>query len=200
MRLVIVGQKLLASSLFDLCRALGHDVACVCSPAGDRLAARAAVVGVPVVQDLSAADVPYGTDLILAAHCHVFIGADVRARARTGALGYHPSLLPLHRGRDAIRWAMHMRERVTGGSVYWLDDGIDTGDVAAQGLAFIRPDDTPMMLWQRELMPLGLRLFRKVLIDVAAGRVVRRPQDEQLATWEPSFDRAPLARTKGNDG
>ena len=49
-----------------------------------------------------------------AAHSHDFIGRKTRALSRLGALGYHPSLLPLHRGRDAIRWAVHMRVRCLG--------------------------------------------------------------------------------------
>jgi methionyl-tRNA formyltransferase len=65
-----------------------------------------------------------------------------------------------------------MGERVTGGTVYWLGD-VDAGDVAAQEHVFIRPDDTAEELWQRELFPLGLRLFERVLIDleVAQGAV-----------------------------
>jgi hypothetical protein len=57
----------------------------------------------------------------------------------------------------------------------------------------IRPDDTPGELWRRELFPLGVRLFDRVL---GSGWNVEDevPQDEALATWEPSWDRAPLRR------
>ena len=49
-----------------------------------------------------------GVDLIVAAHCHDFIGRKTRHRSRLGALGYHPSLLPRHRGRsNARRHAPH---------------------------------------------------------------------------------------------
>jgi len=76
---------------------------------------------------------PGGVDLILYAHSHDFIGAATRGKTRLGAMGYHPSLLPLHRGRDAVCWTLRMGDKVAGGSVYWLTDVVDGGPIAAQG-------------------------------------------------------------------
>jgi methionyl-tRNA formyltransferase len=148
--------------------------------------------------DFRAASIPEGTDLILAAHSHVFLGPKTMARTRLGCLGYHPSLLPMHRGRDAIRWAVHMRERVTGGTVYWYTEHVDAGPIAAQDWCFIRPEWTASDLWSQALFPMGIRLFERALEDVEAGRVVRREQDESLATWEPSWERPPLAASGGH--
>jgi methionyl-tRNA formyltransferase len=131
--------------------------------------------------------VPDGLDLILCAHAHVFVTASARQKARLGALGYHPSLLPRHRGRDAIVWTLHMGDLVAGGSAYWLDDGADTGDIAAQDWCWVKPCDTPDGLWRRELGPIGLRLLGDVLKRLDAGEVPRRPQDEAVATWEPAY-------------
>lgn len=189
-------------------RAAGHEVAGVSSPPfatsrattgealPDRLRAAAEAAGVPwrASRGLRAETLPAGVDLIIAAHSHDFIGRATRLRAEFGAVGFHPSLLPLHRGRDAIRWAVHMRERVTGGSMYWLTDTTDGGPIAAQAHAFIRPSDTPEELWRRELFPLGLRLVARVLADLGRGVMVAVPQEEALATWEPSWSRAPLHR------
>jgi hypothetical protein len=44
------------------------------------------------------------------------------------------------------------------------------------------------------LFPLGLRLISRVLADLSTGRKVAVPQDETLATWEPSWDRPPIFR------
>ena len=145
-------------------------------------------------EDFRSRVIPEGTDLIVAAHSHVFIGPRTRARARLGCIGYHPSLLPLHRGRDAIRWTVHMRERITGGTVYWFTDRIDAGPIAAQAWCFVRPEWTAGDLWANELFPMGLRLLERVLHDLEEDRVVERPQDESLATWEPSWERPPMDR------
>lgn len=139
---------------------------------------------------LTADLVPAECDLIVAAHAHAYIAADARAATRLGALGYPPSLLPRHRGRDAVRWAIHMREAVTGGTAYWMDDGADTGPIAAQGWCHIRPDDNPQTLWRRALAPLGIALLKGVLEDLDQGVVTRIPQDPTLASWEPAFNTA----------
>jgi methionyl-tRNA formyltransferase len=90
-----------------------------------------------------------------------------------------------------------MRERVTGGTVYWLTDTVDGGPIAAQEHVFIRPDDTAASLWRRELGPLGLRLFERVLNDLDLRHVVKTSQDHSLATWEPAFDTPRLVARDG---
>lgn len=129
-------------------------------------------------------------DVIVAAHSHQIIGRRTRARAKV-AVGYHPSLLPIHRGRDAVRWTIHMRDRVTGGTVYHLTDRTDGGPIAAQRHLLVNPDDTTSTLWAR-LFTLGLDLLTSVCDDVDAGMVGYTPQDETCATWEPSWERPRL--------
>ncbi|MEN2427276.1 formyltransferase family protein [Chromobacterium vaccinii] len=196
MRVVIIGQQWLACELLRLVQRRGDIVVAVIAPAGDRLQAAAEGSSIPVIacgRKVTGADIPAGTDIILAAHAHVFIDASARAATRYGALGYHPSLLPRHRGRDAIRWALHMREAVTGGTVYWMDDGADTGPIAAQEWCHIRPDDDARSLWRRELAPMGLVLFGRVLTELDAGIVTARPQPADVASWEPAFSRRQLS-------
>lgn len=199
MRLFIVGQKWIAAELLRQCLQDGHELLGVAAAwEGDRLALAAAEAGLPVAiatRRLDPAAVPGGCDLILAANAHCFIPAEARVRARLGALGYHPSLLPRHRGRDAIRWAIHMKEAVTGGSIYWMDDGADTGPVALQDWCAIRGDDDAGSLWRRELGPMGLRLFREALALAEADALPAVMQDEALATWEPGFSARRLGET-----
>jgi methionyl-tRNA formyltransferase len=211
MKLFVAGEKTLGADALDLVVQLGHDVLGVSSPAfdgrdsrlpffaedgtqpWDRLRANAARLGLPwiPVSTLNEDNLPAGVDLVLSTHGQGFIGHRTRLRCRVGVLGYHPSLLPLHRGQDAVRWALTMGERVTGGSVFWLSETMDGGDLAAQDWCFVRPDDTSESLWHRELHPLGLRLMRKVFLDLEDGIVVAVPQDHSLATWEPAWQRCP---------
>ncbi|WEE79561.1 methionyl-tRNA formyltransferase [Comamonas testosteroni] len=200
MRVMIIGQRWLATELFKLCQARGDDIAAVSAPRmDDRLAIEAVGAGVPVCQvtgRLSADWVPDGVDLLLCAHAHIYIEAGARTKARLGALGYHPSLLPRHRGRDAVRWAIHMGDKVTGGSAYWMDDGADTGPIAAQEWCWIQPGDTPAELWRRDLAPMGLRLFETALSNIDRGASKAVPQLEAMATWEPAFISKSLSAQK----
>jgi methionyl-tRNA formyltransferase len=203
MRIFIAGQKAFGVEVYKLCVARGHEIAGVSAPrlAGDgdkpdRLRAAAEKDGVPWIEagKLNADSLPDGVDLICAAHSHDFIGRKTRERARLGAIGYHPSLLPLHRGRDAIVWTLHMGEKVTGGTIYWMNDIMDGGDIAAQEHIFVPPGATAGDLWRDQLFPLGLKLYERVLEDLERGIIVRQPQNHDLATWEPSWDRPPLKR------
>lgn len=202
MKVLLAGQKWFGAEVFRVLRELpGVEIAAVCAPSGgtkpDRLRVQAELRRTQVITagTLKAATMPAGVDLIVAAHSHDFIGERTRQRAKWGGIGFHPSLLPLHRGRDAVRWAIRMRERVTGGSVYRLSNRMDGGDVLAQEHVFIRPDDTAEALWRRDLAPLGVRLLAQVVARIAsAGYVHGRAQDDEIATWEPSIDRPPAFR------
>ncbi|MBI9077466.1 MAG: hypothetical protein JEZ02_18815 [Desulfatibacillum sp.] len=178
----------------------GVDIVGVSAPCGetrqDRLCREATNKGLPVIPagGLNASTLPEGLDLIVAAHCHDFISPASMQKTKLGAIGYHPSLLPLRRGRDAVYLAIRLGDPVTGGTVYWLNGRVDGGPVAAQGYVFIRPGDTSFDLWTRDLLPMGVMLFRRVIRDLINGVIVSVPQDERLATWEPSVGRPPLFR------
>lgn len=198
MRVMIVGQKWFGAEVLKLCLARGDDVVAVSVPRlDDRLAALAADQGIALCQVANCLDaswVPEQIDLIVCAHAHVFVTPEARGKARHGALGYHPSLLPRHRGRDALRWTLHMGDQVAGGTAYWLGDGADTGDIAAQDWCWVRPGDTAEALWRRDVAPMGLRLLSGVLGDLDRGKAAREPQDERLATWEPAFSAGRLSK------
>lgn len=201
MRVYLSGQRSFGYAVLDLLRKRGEDIAGVSAPpesegAPDRLYSAATKLGLPVMAAgrLNAATLPPRVDLIVCAHSHEFIGRATRTAAKLGALGYHPSLLPVHRGRDAVRWTVRLRERITGGTAFWLNDQVDGGPIAAQAWCHVRPDDTASSLWRRELFPMGLRLLGQVLADIDRGRIVSVPQDAALATWEPSLESAPLFR------
>lgn len=197
MKILLAGQKYFGAAIFEMLINTGRKVEWVTSPYGpDALTSKAIQAGIDIIPPggINSGGLPKGVDLIIAAHSHDFINSQARQASRIGAIGYHPSLLPLHRGKDAVRWAIKMGDRVTGGSVYWLDDNIDGGPLAAQAWCFIRPGDTATELWRRDLFPMGVALIDKTLKDIEAGRLIMEPQDETLATWEPSWERPPLYR------
>ena len=194
MRVLIAGQKRFGRDVLELVLKREWEVAAVSCPmdGGDKLHIAAMNHRLPLIDKaLCAATMPRNCDLIVAAHCHSYLSAKTRTMATLGALGYHPSLLPRHRGRDAIAWTLRFGEKITGGSVFWLNDVVDGGDVAAQEICHGRPDDTALSLWMRDLAPLGLKLFSRVFNQLDRKVVVRKPQDSDLATWEPALENIP---------
>ena len=206
MRVLLIGSSWLGAETLRELRRRGHEVVAVWDRTGSRLTEVASAEGVKVIRHASIGHPGWlqkMPDLVVSAHCTWLIEEETLVRCPKGGIGYHPSLLPLHRGGDAVRWAVHMRERVTGGTVFWLDDRADGGPVLAQDWCFIRPDDTPESLWRRELGPMGVRLLAEAVDQIAAGIARRMPQDEALATWEPTFRRPALSRSvsaRGGEG
>ena len=170
-RVMIVGQKWLAEQLLNYCLENQIHVVAVAAPSvNDRLAIAANHSDIPVrispIQ-LDSNNVPNDTDLILCAHAHCYITSEAREKSRRGALGYHPSLLPAYRGKNAIQAALDNHELMTGGSLYWLDDGWDTGQVFLQESCQIEYIDA-RELWVKQLAPLGLKLFKNGLTQLEA--------------------------------
>jgi len=197
-KILLCGQKSFGRAVLESLLEQGRDIVAVCAPAGadDRLYIRAEHYHIPAMPSgtLNAGTIPPGIDIIVAAHSHDFIGRKTRLKARLGAIGYHPSLLPRHRGRDAVRWTIKMRDPIAGGSVYWLSDNTDAGDIAAQDWCFVPPSATASSLWRDHLFDMGVRLLAGTVSDLDRGVMVAIPQDEQHATWEPSWDRPPIRR------
>lgn len=198
MRVFISGQKYFGERVLRLCLDMGLDVVGVCCPIGDKYIGRlASVYGIPqiVSGSLNRETMPPNVDIGVTAHSFDYIGKATRYATRLGWIGYHPSLLPRHRGRNAVEWAIRMRDPITGGTVFWLNAGIDRGDIAAQDWCFIdpalynmHPQKAASILWRDSLMDMGVGLLGGVLRDIRSGAINKTPQDNRFSTWEPSTD------------
>lgn len=161
--------------------------------ADDRLAIAAREKGIPVVihQDphkITAEHIEPGTDLIVTAHCHARVTPEALANAKLGGIGYHPSLLPRHRGIAAIEWTIKEKDPIAGGSIYHLADRMDAGALAAQDWCFVKKDEDARSLWERALAPMGLRLLKQVVRQAAdTGKLDAVPQQDEFATKAPSL-------------
>ncbi len=193
MNVVLLGQSWLATEVLKRLVTTGRPPVAVCPDhTGDRLETVARGFGLRIV---ALEDIPR-CDVILAAHCHRFIPAKTQALAKHGVLAYHPSLLPRHRGRDAVIWTIAFRDAITGGTTYWMDDGADTGPIEEQRWCHVAKDDTPASLWRRSLGPMGIDMILDAVRRLEAGIAPKCAlQPEEYATWEPSLKRPPLKST-----
>jgi glycine cleavage system regulatory protein len=192
MKTTLVGSRYFGATVFERLRKEGVDVAQVIAPAADdRLAAAATAAGLPlhVLENpkmVPGGAIPDGTDLIVAAHTHARVSDEALARSRLGGIGYHPSLLPRHRGIAAVEWTILSGDPIAGGSVYHLSQGWDAGAIAAQDWCFVVKGETARDLWERALAPMGLDLLARVVRYAAEhGSLPAHPQDERFATKAP---------------
>jgi glycine cleavage system regulatory protein/folate-dependent phosphoribosylglycinamide formyltransferase PurN len=190
MKCALVGSRFFAASVFEALRKEeGIEFTSIVAPAeDDRLAVAARAAGVPlhvlenprIVPEEAIAE---GTDLIIAAHTHARVSDGALARARLGGVGYHPSLLPRHRGIAAVEWTILEGDPIAGGSVYHLADGWDAGAIAAQDWCFVLKGETARELWERALAPMGLALLSKVVHHARLhAELPAYPQDPRFAT------------------
>jgi glycine cleavage system regulatory protein len=198
MKCALVGSRFFAASVFEALRhEEGIEFTSIVAPAADdrlALAARAAGIAVHVLENpkmVPGEAIAEGTDLIIAAHTHARVSDDALARSRLGGIGYHPSLLPRHRGIAAVEWTILEGDVIAGGSVYHLADGWDAGAIAAQDWCFVNKGETARELWERALAPMGIDLLRKVVqIARVQGVVPANLQDPRFATRAPMIRKA----------
>lgn len=105
-----------------------------------------------------------------------------RAAAGDRVVGYHPAALPRLRGRGVLPWTILLGEPMTAGSLFWIDDGVDSGAILSQHEFSVGADETVTSLYARHLEVLAAMLA-EALPRIAAGDPPRRLQDEALATW-----------------
>jgi methionyl-tRNA formyltransferase len=201
MKVTIVGSRYFGAAALEALRKEPIDIVRVVVPsADDRLALAAAAAGIEVTTLADPMMVPAdaiapGTDLIVTAHSHARVSADALASARLGGIGFHPSLLPRHRGMAAVEWTIREGDTIAGGTVYHLADRMDAGAIALQDWCFVKKGETARDLWERALAPMGLRLLAQVVRHAAThGTLPASPQDEQFATKAPMI-RKPETRS-----
>ena len=101
-----------------------------------------------------------------------------------GCIGMHPMLLPKGRGRAAIPWAILKGLDKTGVTMFKLDEGVDTGDIIAQGSVDINDNTTATELYSK-IDELHTRLIAENWTDIVNDCVKLTPQDDsQAAVWE----------------
>ena len=197
MRITLVGSRHFGVTTLNTLRQHGADVArVVVHDSEDRLASAAKAAGIEIVvqadpRRVVASEIAPNTDLIVTAHSHARVTREALAAAKLGGIGYHPSLLPRHRGIAAVEWTIREGDPIAGGSVYHLADRMDAGAIAAQEWVFVKKGETARELWERALAPLGQKLLGEVIDYARIHKTLpARPQDEQFATLAPKLSDA----------
>lgn len=101
-----------------------------------------------------------------------------------GAIGAHPTLLPVGRGRAAIPWAIIKGLDKTGVSFFKMDEGVDTGLILGQEEIPIATDEIATTLYEKVNMA-HETLIKKLYKALKENKVIGKRQDESKATyWE----------------
>jgi len=111
---------------------------------------------------------------------------------RLGFLNFHPSLLPHNRGKHYNFWSI-VEETPFGVTLHWVNDGIDSGDIAFQRPIATTWEDTGETLYwkaQREIVD----LFKERFAAIAAGEIPRIPQEAGAGSFHRASEIDPASR------
>ncbi|MFI5012569.1 MAG: methionyl-tRNA formyltransferase [Hyphomicrobiales bacterium] len=123
-------------------------------------------------------------DLQVMAFVTLFVPQEFLNIPTHGSIQYHPSLLPRYRGPSAINWPIINGDTLTGLSIFWPDNGLDTGDVLLQKTTPIGSEDSLGSVYFDRLFPMGVAAMLEAVDLVKAGKAPRHKQDEAKASYE----------------
>ncbi|WP_435848366.1 phosphoribosylglycinamide formyltransferase [Streptomyces decoyicus] len=109
----------------------------------------------------------YEPDLVVSAGFMKILGKEFLARFGGRTVNTHPALLPSFPGAHGVRDALAYGAKVTGCTVHFVDDGVDTGPIIAQGVVEVRDEDDESALHERIK-----EVERSLLVEVV-GRLAR---------------------------
>ena len=120
-----------------------------------------------------------GVDLVVLAGYMELLSVELVGRFRHRIVNVHPALLPSFPGLDAVGQALAHGVRVTGVTVHFVDEGVDSGPIILQRAVEVPPDadwdelEDEIHAVEHELLPRAITL-------IAAGRVVIDPENPRL--------------------
>ena len=175
MRIVVHGQQAFGKAVLEALLKRGENVVAVYvapekeGAKADPLKEAAIAAKLPVYQPASYKDPKVWEefkalkpDLQVMAFVTLFVPEEFLNIPTHGSIQYHPSLLPAYRGASAINWPIIKGEKETGLSIFWPDNGLDTGAVLLQKKTPISGTDTLGTVYFDRLFPMGVEAMMEV--------------------------------------
>jgi len=201
MRIILIGQAPFGAATLKALLATGEEVAAVYTPPGkpgakpDPLKEAAMAQAIRCFEPVTFKNDQVFSefsglqpDLVVLAFVTAIVPGRYLQAANKGAICYHPSILPRHRGASAINWALMMGDKKTGLTVFWPDEGIDTGPILIQKEVNISDQDTAGSLYFERLFPMGVAAIVESVKLIRDGKAPRIAQNDSEATYEPPCD------------
>lgn len=127
-------------------------------------------------------------DLIVTAAYGQILPKAILELPRYGCINVHGSLLPAYRGGAPIQRSIMNGEAVTGVTIMYMAEGLDTGDMISRVEVPITDEDTSGSMFEK-LSFAGAALLKDTLPELLAGRIEAVKQDDALATYASNLKR-----------
>lgn len=126
-------------------------------------------------------------DLIVTCAYGQILSKEVLDIPKLGCINVHASILPNYRGSAPIQWALFNNEKKTGITIYYMDEGMDSGDIIKINEIPITEEDNVGTLHEK-LSELGVQTLKEVLQQVLDNTALRKKQPENY-TLAPMIKR-----------
>lgn len=120
-------------------------------------------------------------DLCIVGGWYFMIPKDMLPVPTKGFIGFHPSLLPKYRGGAPVNWSIINGEKKTGTSLFYFDDGVDSGDIIAQREVTVEIEDTIKEVYDK-INTVTVEMIREYIPLLKKGTAPRIKQDHSQAT------------------
>ncbi|MDE0589459.1 methionyl-tRNA formyltransferase [Halocynthiibacter sp. C4] len=107
---------------------------------------------------------------------------EFRSIPRLGSIGFHPAPLPKMRGRAVIPWTILEDVKETAATLFWIDAGMDSGDIIGQRIVRLSPDETARSLYDKQTSALA-EMLPEVVKSSLDGTLKPQPQDHSQASY-----------------
>ncbi len=99
-----------------------------------------------------------------------------------GCIGVHPTKLPEGRGRAPIPWTLIKGLEKSAVTIFFLDEGADSGNIILQKDLYISIHDDAKSLYKK-VLDIHIELINEVLLKILNDNVKSQPQDNTQATY-----------------
>jgi methionyl-tRNA formyltransferase len=131
-----------------------------------------AVKNTGLVDDLKKLD----PDIFIVCGYQFFLPGEIINLPPMGTLNFHASLLPRHSGMHPGFWTIYYGDKFSGMVIHFMDEGIDTGDIAYHSEVPVNHGDTIEVLYQR-IYKTCPGLIEKLMSDMDKNAIPRTPQN-----------------------
>lgn len=216
LRVAIIGQSNFGAEVYKSIRAKGHEVVGVFTipddshGKSDPLAHEAENDGVKVfkykrwqtkkvaIPEIVKEYKSVKADINVMPFCSQFIPMEVIDHPKHGSIVYHPSILPRHRGASAINWTLMEGDEKGGFTIFYADDGLDTGPIILQKSVDVKLNETVDSLYNRFLYPEGIKGMVEAVELIADGKAPKITQPEEGATYDKIWKKKSVAKIDWN--
>ncbi len=108
-------------------------------------------------------DAPAGADLAIAPLLERKLSRAEYSAPRLGTLIFHPSLLPMYKGRDAIKQAYRAGDTYTGVTWFWANDELDGGEICEQAVVIMDRSLQPGEFYRERVLLAMVGTLRRAL-------------------------------------